>query len=204
MIVVGLTGGIGAGKSTVSTMLAERGAVIVDADAIVRELQAPGAPLLDVLAARFGSGIIDSHGALDRAALAAIVFDDRSALDDLNALVHPAVRAEIAIRVRARADTDDVVVLDIPLVTDPRRDGMEALVVVDAPVEVAVERLVAQRGMSEADARARVDKQLSRHERVAIADRVIDNGGDRESLVRQVDEAWRWMRSLPPVVLDPG
>ena len=81
---------------------------------------------------------------------------------------------------------------------------MEALVVVDAPVEVAVERLVAQRGMSEADTRARVDKQLSRHERVAIADRVIDNGGDRESLVRQVDEAWRWMRSLPPVVLDPG
>ena len=204
MIVVGLTGGIGAGKSTVSTMLAERGAVIVDADAIVRELQAPGAPLLDVLASRFGPGIIDAHGALDRAALAAIVFDDRSALDDLNALVHPAVRAEIAIRVRARADTDDVVVLDIPLVTDPRRDGMEALVVVDAPVEVAVERLVAQRGMSEADARARVDKQLSRHERVAIADLVIDNGGDRASLVRQVDEAWRWMRSLPPVVLDPG
>ena len=81
---------------------------------------------------------------------------------------------------------------------------MEALVVVDAPVEVAVERLVAQRGMSEADARARVDKQLSRDERVAIADRVIDNGGDRESLVRQVDEAWRWMRSLPPVVLDAG
>jgi dephospho-CoA kinase len=204
VIVVGLTGGIGAGKSTVSTMLAERGAVIVDADAIVRELQAPGAPLLDVLAARFGSGIIDPHGALDRAALAAIVFDDRSALDDLNALVHPAVRAEIAVRLRARADTDDVVVLDIPLVTDPRRDGMEALVVVDAPVEVAVERLVTQRGMTEADARARVDKQLSRHERVAIADRVIDNGGDRESLVRQVDEAWRWMRSLPPVVLDSG
>ena len=204
MIVVGLTGGIGAGKSTVSTMLAERGAVIVDADAIVRELQAPGAPLLDVLAARFGSGIIDADGALDRAALAAIVFDDRSALDDLNALVHPAVRAEIAARVRARADTDDVVVLDIPLVTDPRRDHMEALVVVDAPVEVAVERLVAQRGMSEADARARVDKQLSREERVAIADRVIDNGGDRESLVRQVDETWRWMRSLPPVVLDAG
>ena len=81
---------------------------------------------------------------------------------------------------------------------------MEALVVVDAPVEVAVERLVAQRGMSEADARARVDKQLSREERVAIADRVIDNGGDRESLVRQVDETWRWMRSLPPVVLDAG
>ncbi len=204
MIVVGLTGGIGAGKSTVSTMLAERGAVIVDADAIVRELQAPGAPLLDVLAARFGSGIIDADGALDRPALAAIVFDDRSALDDLNALVHPAVRAEIAARVRAWADTDEVVVLDIPLVTDPRRDHMEALVVVDAPVEVAVERLVAQRGMSEADARARVDKQLSREERVAIADRVIDNGSDRESLVRQVDETWRWMRSLPPVVLDAG
>ena len=204
MIVVGLTGGIGAGKSTVSTMLAERGAVVVDADAIVRELQEPGAPLLAVLAARFGSGIIDADGALDRAALAAIVFDDRSALDDLNALVHPAVRAEIAVRVRARADTDDVVVLDIPLVTDPRRDHMEALVVVDAPVEVAVARLVAQRGMSEADARARVDKQLSRDDRVAIADRVIDNGGDRESLVRQVDETWRWMRSLPPVVLDAG
>ena len=105
MIVVGLTGGIGAGKSTVSTMLAERGAVIVDADAIVRELQAPGAPLLDVLAARFGSGIIDADGALDRAALAAIVFDDRSALDDLNALVHPAVRAEIAAPRRAPGPT---------------------------------------------------------------------------------------------------
>jgi dephospho-CoA kinase len=197
MIVVGLTGGIGAGKSTVSAMLAERGAVIVDADAIVHELQAPGAPLLDALAARFGPDIITASGTLERAALAAMVFDDQAALDDLNALVHPAVRAEIAARVAAHAGTDRVVVLDIPLVTDPRRDGMVGLVVVDAPIDVAVARLVAQRRMSEADARARIARQLSRDARLAIADRVIDNSGDRAALARQVDDTWAWMQTLP-------
>ena len=152
------------------------------------------------------SGIIDADGALDRAALAAIVFDDRSALADLNAIVHPAVRAEIAGRIarrgrhrrrgRARHPAAD---------RSAHATAWTALVVVDAPVEVAVERLVAQRGMSEADARARIDKQISRETSASPSPTVvIDNGGDRESLVRQVDEAWRWMRSLPPVVLDPG
>ncbi len=198
MIVVGLTGGIGSGKSTVSAMLAARGAVVIDADRIVHELQAPGEPMLDELAARFGPEIITDDGALDRARLAAIVFDDQRAVDDLNAIVHPAVRAVIAERVRAHAADDSVVVLDIPLVTDPRGDGMVALVVVDAPVEVAVARLASQRGMTEADARARVDRQISRDQRLSIADRVIDNAGDRESLERQVEATWAWMQSLPP------
>ena len=125
MIVVGLTGGIGSGKSTVTELLARRGAVIVDADAIVHELQRPGAPLLDDLAARFGRDIITADGALDRGKLAALVFGDDRAVRDLNAIVHPAVRAEIARRVASHAGTDNVVVLDIPLLTERRhlRDG---------------------------------------------------------------------------------
>ena len=115
MILVGLTGGIGSGKSTVSALLAERGAVIVDADAIVKELQQAGTPLLAALAERFGAGIIRADGALDRPALAAIVFADDAALADLNGIVHPAVREEIARRIDAEADTDHVVVLDTPL-----------------------------------------------------------------------------------------
>jgi dephospho-CoA kinase len=199
MIVVGLTGGIGSGKSTVAQLLARRGAVVIDADAIVHELQRSGAPLLDELAARFGEEIITIDGALDRGKLAALVFGDAAAVDELNAIVHPAVRREIAARVAARADTDDVVVLDIPLIRERGAYDMAALVVVDAPTDVAVERVLASRAMGEEQVRARMATQLAREERLQLADRVIDNSGGRAALERQVDDVWAWMHTLPPM-----
>ena len=198
MICVGLTGGIGSGKSTVSRLLARRGAVIIDADAIVHELQAPGAPMLDTLAERFGRDVIRNDGSLDRAKLAEIAFADADAVTALNDIVHPAVRAEMAARVAAHAGTNEIVVLDVPLVTGKRPDGTSALVVVDTPVETAIERLVAQRGMNEADARARLGNQISREQRLEMADRVIDNAGDLAALEQQVDDVWAWMHTLPP------
>jgi dephospho-CoA kinase len=195
---VALTGGIGAGKSAVSARLAARGAVIIDADAIVHELQVPHAPLLDELAAHFGAGIIREDGSLDRAGLAAIAFKDDEAVKALNRIVHPAVRREIARRIDAERGTDHIVVVDTPLLTVTEGHEFAALVVVDAPIDVAVDRLVSQRGMPEDDARARIAKQISREERVAKADRVIDNGGDLASLDRQLDELWAWLLTLTP------
>ena len=193
MFVVALTGGIGSGKSTVSQRLAARGAIVIDADAIVRELQRAGSPLLDRLAERFGAAIIGEDGELDRAALAAIAFNDDAALADLNAIVHPPVRAEIARRIAAEADTDHVVVVDTPLLEVKPDVGFAAVIVVDAPVDVAVERLVAQRGLTERDARARIAKQISREERRAGADWVIDNAGDLTALDAQIDAVWDWI-----------
>ncbi len=204
MILIGLTGGIGSGKSTVSSLLAERGAVIIDADAIARELQAPGAPLLTVMAERFGSHIIDENGALDRVALAGIVFSDAEALKDLNKIVHPAIAAEMDRRMKEQRDTDNVVVLDIPLLAENPRKGLCGVIVVDVPVDVAVHRLVTYRNMDENDARARIAKQASREDRAKIADRIIDNSGDVSSLTSQVDEVWAWAQALPPAADDAG
>lgn len=198
MILVGLTGGIGAGKSTVSAMLAERGAVIVDADQIARDLQSPGSPVLDQMAERFGSHIIGADGSLDRPAVAKIVFNDEDALKDLNGIVHPAMQAEIQRQIDAHRDTDRVVVLDFPLLGENPRKGLAATIVVDIPVDVAVHRLVEQRGMDEADARARINSQISREQRLSTATHVIDNGGDRDSLTAQVDELWQQLLELPP------
>ena len=198
MILVGLTGGIGAGKSTVSAMLAERGAVIVDADQIARDLQSPGSPVLDSMAERFGEHIIRDDGSLDRAAVAAIVFNDDAALKDLNGIVHPAMQSEIQRQIDEHRSTDRVVVLDFPLLGENPRKGLAATIVVDIPVDVAVERLVDQRGMDEADARARINSQISRDERLATATHVLDNGGDRDSLTAQVDELWQQLLELPP------
>ena len=197
MILVGLTGGIGAGKSTVSELLASRGAVIVDADAIVRELQAPGGAIVSRLADRFGDGVVSADGSLDRAAVAAIVFHDEQALKDLNAIVHPAVREEMARRVDAERGTDHVVVLDIPLLTENPRKDLAAVVVVDVPVDIAVERLVASRGMDEADARARIASQASRDDRLALATHVIDNTGELDDLRARVDDVWGELIALP-------
>jgi len=190
MILVGLTGGIGSGKSTVSALLAERGAVIVDADRITRDLQAPGQPVFDAMVERFGSGIVADDGTLDRQAVADIVFSDPAALADLNAIVHPAVGAEIARQMEAVIGTDSVVILDVPLLVESGRDDMASTIVVDVDPEVAVRRLVEQRGMREADARARMAHQASREDRVAKATIVIDNSGDRAALAAEVARAW--------------
>jgi dephospho-CoA kinase len=201
---VGLTGGIGSGKSTVSAALAVRGAVVVDADAIVHELQAPGQPVFEAIVERFGREVVAADGTLDRPALAAVVFGDDQALADLNRLTHPAVGAEIAGRVAAVAGTDRVVVLDVPLMVESGRYQVSGLLVVDCPVEVAVARLVASRGMDEADARARIARQASREERLARADHVIDNSGPPDGLEPQIEAAWRWMQTLPEAPPGPG
>ena len=204
MILLGLTGGIGSGKSTVSALLAARGAVIVDADAIVRELQAPGSPLLVRLAEEFGAGIIAADGSLDRAALAAVAFGDDEALKRLNGIVHPAVGAEMARRIDAEREGERVVVLDIPLLAENPREGLCGIVVVDVPVDVAVARLVEHRGFSEADARSRVAAQIDREKRLAIADVVVENSGDLAALEEQVDAVWLWATALPPAGPDAG
>jgi dephospho-CoA kinase len=195
--VVGLTGGIGAGKSSVSARLAAKGAVIVDADAIVREAQAAGTPVFEAIVERFGPGVVGPDGELDRPALAAVVFGDPEALKELNALVHPAVGAEVVRRVTEQQGTDRVVVLDVPLLVESGRYRASGVIVVDVPHDVAVARLARDRGMPEDDARARMDRQVSREERVAKADFVIDNSGTPEALDEAVDRAWAWIATLP-------
>jgi len=204
VILVGLTGGMGSGKSTVSSMLAARGAVIVDADAIVREVQEPGSPVLEQLAARFGADVLDAGGALDRAKLASVVFGDPEAVQALNAIVHPAVRREMDARVDAHRRTDRLVVLDIPLLVENPRPGLGAVIVVDVPVEVQVARLVGSRGVDEADARARIARQATREQRLAAATFVLDNSRDVESLERQVEALWPQLLALPPAADTAG
>lgn len=204
MILLGLTGGIGSGKSTVSALLAARGAIIIDADAIARELQAPGTPLVTALMDRFGNSIVDEHHALIRPALASIVFADPEALKDLNKIVHPAIAKEMDRRLQEQRDTNNVVVLDIPLLAENPRKGLSGIVVVDIPTELAVERLVEFRSMTNEDASARIAQQASREDRVAIADKVIDNSGDMESLSDQVEDVWQWALTLPPAAPDAG
>ncbi|MFN3257706.1 MAG: dephospho-CoA kinase [Ilumatobacter sp.] len=197
MIVVGLTGGIGAGKSTVSTMLADRGAVIVDADQIARDLQAPGAPLLGEMAARFGGQIINDDGSLDRAAVASIVFSDEDALKDLNGIVHPAMQSEIQRQIDEHRGTDRVVVLDFPLLGENPRRGLAATIVVDIPYDLAVQRVVEFRGMDEVDARNRINSQISREQRLERATHVIDNSRGVDELEQRVDELWAELLELP-------
>lgn len=202
MILVGLTGGIGSGKSTVSELLAARGAVIIDADAIVREIQEPGSPVIDQLVETFGPTVVDADGALDRQAMANIVFTDPDALKKLNAIVHPAVGAEMNRRVIAQRETHNVVVLDIPLLTENPREGLQGRIVVDVPEELQIARLVEFRGFSEDDARARMSRQATREERLSKADFVVDNSGTRDDLVAQVDALWAWLTSLPQLPPD--
>ena len=202
MRLVGLTGGIGSGKSTVSSALASRGAVIVDADAIVRDVQRPGSRVLQQMAERFGAEVIAADGSLDRAAVAAIVFADADALKALNDIVHPAVGAEMNRLVMAQVATDRVVVMDIPLLTENPREGLQGKIVVDVPVEMQVQRLVQFRGFDEADARARIARQATRDQRLAIADFVVDNSGDLGALAPQIDALWHWLATLPPLPAD--
>ena len=202
MILVGLTGGIGSGKSTVSQLLAERGAVILDADQIVRDVQRPGSPVLDKLVERFGSDVLAADGNLDRAAVAAKVFSDPDALKDLNGIVHPAVGAEMNRRIMEQRTTRNVVILDIPLLTENPREGLQGRIVVDVPVETQVERLVLHRGFDEADARSRISRQATREQRLSTADFVIDNSGGMAELGPQIDRLWSWLESLPQLPPD--
>ncbi|HEY4377798.1 MAG TPA: dephospho-CoA kinase [Acidimicrobiales bacterium] len=195
MLLIGLTGGIGSGKSTVSALLGERGAVVIDADAITRELQEPGQPVLAAMVERFGPDIVDEDGGLRRQAVADRVFADPEALADLNAIVHPAVGAEILERLAAEAETGHVVILDVPLLVETGRSDLAGLVVVDVDPEVAVERLVAQRGFRADDARARMARQASREERRAQADVVIDNSGTLDELQGQLEALWAWIEA---------
>lgn len=204
VLLVGLTGGIGSGKTTVSAALARRGAVVVDADAIVRELQEPGGQVLAAMVERFGTGILHGDGTLDRAAVAATVFHDEAALADLNAIVHPAVRDEIARRVIEQVETDHVVILDIPLLRDGTWEGLAGTIVVDLDPEVAVARLVEHRGFSAEDARARIANQISREERLAQATWVIDNSGSPGQLDAAVDEVWADLLARRDAALEGG
>ena len=196
VLLVGLTGGIGSGKSTVSASLADRGAEVIDADAIVRALQEPGMPVFDAMIECFGPGIVAPDGSLDRQAVADRVFADGEALQALNAIVHPAVGTEIARRLENASTGDGVVILDVPLLVESGRDDLAGLIVVDLDPEVAISRLVEQRGFSEADARARIARQVSRDDRLARADFVIHNHGNRAELAEQIEACWGWIRTL--------
>ncbi len=203
VLVVGLTGGIGSGKSTVSAMLADHGAVIIDADAITRELQEPGTEVFVAMVERFGQQIVASDGSLDRQAVADVVFADPEALADLNAMVHPAVGSEIANRLAAAADapvpdgaTAPIVVLDVPLLVETGRSDVAAVIVVDTDPDLQMQRLVQQRGLDAADASARMSRQATRQERLDRADQVIDNTSDLDHLRSETDRVWAWLCDL--------
>jgi dephospho-CoA kinase len=194
---VGLGGGIGAGKSTVSLLLAARGAVIVDADLIARQVVEPGGPCLDKLVDRFGHDVLLPDGTLHRPSLAAKVFGHPEELAALNAITHPAISAEMSLQIAAHVDTDRVVIMDAALLFNSPRAGMVGRMLVDVDPEVAIARLVRFRGFAEADARARVASQQTREERLAQADFVIDNSGDQAALQEAVSRAWTWIEQLP-------
>jgi dephospho-CoA kinase len=186
---IGLTGGIGSGKSTVSRLLAERGAVIVDADAIAREVVRPGTPGLAAVAQAFGAAILAADGSLDRPALAAVVFADTEQRAKLDGIVHPLVRAR-ATELAAAAPPDAVLVNDVPLLAETgQASSYDLVVVVEADVETRVARLV-QRGLTAEDARARIAVQATDEQRRAIADVVLDNSGTPEQLAAQVERFW--------------
>jgi dephospho-CoA kinase len=197
--IVGLTGGIGTGKSTVCRMLEKLGATVIDADAIVHELQAPGAPMLDEISAAFGPGVLDATGALDREALGAIVFRDPDARRRLEAIVHPRVGAEMARRIEAsRAAGAALVVLDIPLLFENRRAGrggaallpLDATVLVYAPESAQIARQIARDDHDREEALRRMRAQMPIEEKRELADHVVDNSGPVEDTERQVRELY--------------
>ena len=189
MLRIGLTGGIGSGKSTVSALLAERGAQVVDADVLAREAVAPGSAGLAAIVADFGEGVLTADGALDRPALAAVVFGDPAARARLDGIVHPLVRSRAVELIGAMPD-DAVVVQDIPLLVETGQAGaFDLVLVVEADLETRVARLV-QRGLREADARARIAAQATDEQRRAVADVVLDNSGTPEALAAQVERFW--------------
>lgn len=197
MPLIALTGGIASGKSTIARRLAEHGAVIVDADALVREVQQPGSPVLDAIGAEFGADVLLPDGSLDRAALGARVFGDPDRVKRLNAIVHPAVRGLSAQRFAEAfaADPQAVVVYDVPLLVEARAtDPWELVVVAHAPASLRRERLVSLRGMSDEEADARLASQVSDDRRLAIADVVVDTSRTMDDTIGQVDALWERLR----------
>ncbi len=191
VLLVGLTGGIGSGKSTVADLLVRRGAVVVDADAAARSVVEPGTPALAALVERFGAGVLGSDGALDRPALAALAFADEQSRKDLEAITHPAINAEFLRQMQA-APADGIVVCDVPLLAESeqaRGRGYPVIIVVEAPLDLRLDRLEG-RGVPRDDAARRMAAQASDEERRAIATHVIDNSGDLAALERQVEDLW--------------
>ena len=193
---IGLTGGIGSGKSTVSAGLVDRGAVLIDADAIVRELQQPGKPVFEKMVERWGEKILSDEGELNRQAVADIVFKDSEELLALNEIVHPLVRDEIARLRDIYAGGGAPIILDIPLLIESGYEDLNGIIVVDLIPEEAIRRLVAYRGFAEEDAKNRISNQAKREDRIEKADFVVDNNGDLNSLNEEIDRAWNWIESL--------
>ena len=192
MLLVGLTGGIGSGKSTVARMLEERGAVVFDADLLAREAVEPGTPGHSAVIERFGADVLAPGGELDREALASIVFADPSARRDLEQIVHPEVRRLFAEGSESYHDTDRIVVFSAPLLVESgMHTAFEILVVVSATVATQIERLMRQRGMSESAIRARIDAQAPLEDKAAVADFLVDNGGTLDELENQVERLWQ-------------
>jgi dephospho-CoA kinase len=196
MKLIGLTGAIGSGKSSVSALFERKGAIIIDGDGIAKQLQQKGSTTLQKMVDEFGDILLES-GELDRAKVAKLVFGDAEMLKRLNAIMHPAIGIEILRQIELNMTTENVVVLDMPLLVENPRDGMSGLVVVDVDPEVAIARLVQFRNMNEEDARRRMASQASREDRLKVADRIIDNSGDLGSLGSQVDDVWDWFATLP-------
>lgn len=201
MLRVGLTGGIGSGKSEVSKRLAERGAAIIDADQAARDVVAPGTPGLEQVVAAFGGDVLQPDGSLNRPKLGQVVFGDEAALGRLNAIVHPLVHQHMAdAEERAVREGGDeaVIVHDIPLLAEAGKErsaGFDLVIVVDVPRQDQLERLTGRRGMTRPDAEARMANQATREQRLAIADIVIDNSGSLADLDRRIDEVWADLRA---------
>jgi dephospho-CoA kinase len=198
VLLVGLTGGIGSGKSTVARLLEKRGAVVFDADLLAREAVEPGTPGHAAVIERFGADVLAPGGELDREALASIVFADPSARRDLEEIVHPEVRRLFAEGSEAYRDSDRVVVFSAPLLVETgMHTAFEILVVVSATVATQIERLMRQRGMSESSIRARIEAQAPLEDKAAVADFLVDNEGTLDELESQVDRLWNDLSARP-------
>tara|TARA_B100000700_G_C15041372_1_gene855483 strand:- start:2796 stop:3428 length:633 start_codon:yes stop_codon:yes gene_type:complete len=200
---IAITGGIGSGKTTVAKLIVNRGAVLVDADQIVKDLQRPGGKVFNKIVEIYGNDILLGDGELNRQKIAEIVFNDEMQLSRFNDIVHPAVGEEMGIRRKEAIKQGSIVLVDIPLMITP--DGelgreeyklFDGIIVVDCEIETAVSRLIQQRGFDEKDARARIAKQATPEQRREFADFLIDNNGPEENLSKQIEKCWEWVQTL--------
>ena len=196
MLEIGLTGGIGSGKSTAAAGFVDHGGVLIDADQIVRDLQQPGEKVFDEMVSKWGSEILTTDGQLDRQLVANIVFSNPEELTALNAIVHPAVREEMTNRRQFHVGTDNTVILEIPLLVESGYRNFDAIVVVDVDTDTAIKRLVKYRSFDEEDARNRIERQVSRELRTEIADYVIENNHSREAFDEEILKCWQWIQSI--------